>query len=83
MPLFRWCQCAFLLHLVQHDDFTLLHIIDFIWKYQPLNEFKKRHRNVFVLKKATFPGSKVLRVPIPFRTITASKISFDGKPELF
>lgn len=33
-----------------------------LWQYQPLTDFKKRHRNVFVLKKATFPGSKVLRV---------------------
>ncbi|WP_166333026.1 conjugative transposon protein TraN [Sphingobacterium chungjuense] len=35
-----------------------------LWQYQPLTEFKKRHRNVFVLKKATFPGSKVLRVTL-------------------
>src|SRR5690606_5006530 len=35
-----------------------------LWQYQPLTEFKKSHRNVFVLKKATFPGSKVLRVTL-------------------
>lgn len=33
-----------------------------LWQFQPFSSFQKNHRNVFVLKKATFPGNKMLRV---------------------
>lgn len=46
-----------------------------LWQYQPLTEFKKKHRNVFVLKKATFPGSKVLRVSLTEKQISGRTVN--------
>jgi len=46
-----------------------------LWQYQPMTEFKKRHRNVFVLKKATFPGSKVLRVSLTENQISGRTVN--------
>ncbi|WP_324759040.1 conjugative transposon protein TraN [Sphingobacterium thalpophilum] len=50
-----------------------------LWQYQPLSEFKKRHRNVFVLKKATFPGSKVLRVTLTEKQISGRTVNLKIK----
>lgn len=50
-----------------------------LWQYQPLTEFKKKHRNVFVLKKATFPGSKVLRVSLTEKQISGRTVSLKIK----
>ena len=50
-----------------------------LWQYQPLTEFKKRHRNVFVLKKATFPGSKVLRVTLTEKQISGRTVNLKIK----
>src|SRR3546814_7591612 len=33
-----------------------------IWQLYPLTGFKKRHRNIFVLKKLTFPENKLLTI---------------------
>lgn len=50
-----------------------------LWQYQPLTEFKKRHRNVFVLKKATFPGSKVLRVSLTEKQVSGRAVNLKIK----
>lgn len=50
-----------------------------LWQYQPLTEFKKKHRNVFVLKKATFPGSKVLRVSLTEKQISGRTVNLKIK----
>ena len=50
-----------------------------LWQYQPLTEFKKRHRNVFVLKKATFPGSKVLKVSLTEKQISGRTVNLKIK----
>lgn len=50
-----------------------------VWQYQPLGEFKKKHRNVFVLKKATFPGSKVLRVNLAEKQISGRTVNLKIK----
>lgn len=50
-----------------------------LWQYQPLTEFKKRHRNVFVLKKATFPGNKLLRVSLTEKQISGRTVNLKIK----
>lgn len=50
-----------------------------LWHYQPLAEFKKRHRNVFVLKKATFPGSKVLRISLTEKQVSGRTVDLKIK----
>src|SRR5690606_40051391 len=50
-----------------------------LWQYQPLTEFKKRHRNVYVLKKTTFPGSKVLRVTLTEKQISRRTVNLKIK----
>ncbi len=50
-----------------------------VWQYQTMTEFKKRHRNVFVLKKATFPGSKVLRVTLTEKQVSGRTIDLKVK----
>ncbi|MGG5902129.1 conjugative transposon protein TraN [Sphingobacterium daejeonense] len=50
-----------------------------LWQYQTLKEFEKRHRNVFVLKKATFPGSKVLKVSLTEKQISGRTVNLKIK----
>ena len=35
-----------------------------VWQLYPSSAFKKQYRNVYVLKKATFPGNKVLNIEL-------------------
>ena len=50
-----------------------------LWQYQEFTQFKRKHRNVFVLKKATFPGSKVLRVSLTEKQISGRTVELKIK----
>lgn len=41
-----------------------------VWQLYPNNSFKKQYRNVYVLKKATFPGNKVLNIELTEKQIS-------------
>lgn len=41
-----------------------------VWQMYPNTSFKKRYRNVYVLKKATFPGNKVLNIELTEKQIS-------------
>lgn len=53
--------------------------IEPIWQYAALSRFKKKHRNVFVLKRVTFPGSKVLRVSLTEKQISGRTVNLKIK----
>ena len=50
-----------------------------LWQYQEFTQFKRKHRNVFVLKKATFPGSKVLRISLTEKQISGRTVELKIK----
>nr|WP_199156670.1 conjugative transposon protein TraN [Pedobacter sp. ASV2] len=41
-----------------------------VWQLYPNSTFKKQYRNVYVLKKATFPGNKVLNIELTEKQIS-------------
>ena len=41
-----------------------------VWQLYPNATFKKQYRNVYVLKKATFPGNKVLNIELTEKQIS-------------
>ncbi|MFD1771364.1 DUF4138 domain-containing protein [Sphingobacterium suaedae] len=53
--------------------------LETLWQLRPLEGFNKSHRNVFVLKKATFPGSKVLRINMTEKQISGRTIDLKIK----
>ncbi|MFD2964384.1 MULTISPECIES: conjugative transposon protein TraN [Olivibacter] len=41
-----------------------------VWQLYPNTSFKKQYRNIYVLKKATFPGNKVLNIELTEKQIS-------------
>ncbi|CDT00927.1 conserved exported hypothetical protein [Sphingobacterium sp. PM2-P1-29] len=48
--------------------------IDPIWQFHPFDLIKKKNRNIYVLKKITFPGTKVLRINLTEKQISGRTI---------
>lgn len=46
-----------------------------VWQLYPLGSFRKSYRNIYVLKKATFPSSKVLNVELSEKQISGRTIT--------
>lgn len=46
-----------------------------IWQLYPNTSFKKNYRNIYVLKKATFPANKVLNVELSEKQISGRTIT--------
>ena len=46
-----------------------------IWQLYPHASFKRGHRNIYVLKKATFPASKVLNVELSEKQISGRTVT--------
>jgi len=51
--------------------------IEPLFQLQGLSEFKQKHRNVFVIKKATFPGHKVLRISLTEKQISGRTVELE------
>lgn len=49
--------------------------IEPIWQLYPHSSFKRTYRNIYVLKKATFPASKVLNVELSEKQISGRTIT--------
>ncbi|RZM29899.1 MAG: conjugative transposon protein TraN [Pedobacter sp.] len=50
-----------------------------VWQLYPNTSFKKRYRNVYVLKKATFPGNKVLNIELTEKQISGRVLTLQIK----
>ncbi len=50
-----------------------------VWQLYPNTSFKKQYRNVYVLKKATFPGNKVLNIELTEKQISGRVLSLQMK----
>src|SRR3546814_1859376 len=50
-----------------------------IWQLYPLTGFKKRHRNIFVLKKLTFPENKLLTIRLAEKQLSGRTIELTIK----
>lgn len=50
-----------------------------IWQLYPSSNFKKQYRNIYVLKKATFPGNKVLNIELTEKQISGRVITLQMK----
>lgn len=50
-----------------------------IWQFQPFDLLKKKYRNIYVLKKVTFPGSKVLRINLTERQMSGRTVDLKIK----
>lgn len=48
--------------------------IEPLFMLDKLHEFQKRHRNVFVIKKATFPGHKLLRISLTEKQLSGRTV---------
>lgn len=46
-----------------------------LWQLYPFEEFRKKHRNIFVIRKATFPGNKVLIVNLTEKQISGRTVN--------
>lgn len=46
-----------------------------IWQLYPHTSFKRSHRNIYVLKKATFPSSKLLNVELSEKQISGRTVT--------
>lgn len=53
--------------------------IEPLWQLYPFDEFKKSHRNIYVLRKATFPGNKVLKISLTEKQISGRTVSLQIK----
>lgn len=53
--------------------------IEPIWQFQPFDLLKKKNRNIYVLKKVTFPGSKILRVSLTEKQLSGRAIDLKIK----
>lgn len=50
-----------------------------VWQLYPNSAFKKQYRNVYVLKKATFPGNKVLNIELTEKQISGRVLTLQMK----
>lgn len=50
-----------------------------VWQLYPNTLFKKRYRNIYVLKKATFPGNKVLNIELTEKQISGRVLTLQIK----
>lgn len=50
-----------------------------IWQFQPFDLLKKKYRNIYILKKVTFPGSKVLRINLTEKQISGRTVDLKIK----
>nr|WP_121270948.1 conjugative transposon protein TraN [Pedobacter schmidteae] len=50
-----------------------------IWQLYPTVSFKKQHRNIFVLKKMTFPENKVLNIELNEKQISGRALTLKVK----
>lgn len=50
-----------------------------VWQLYPTGSFKKNYRNIYVLKKATFPANKVLNVELTEKQISGRTITLKIK----
>lgn len=53
--------------------------IEPIWQFQPFDLLKKKNRNIYVLKKVTFPGSKILRISLTEKQLSGRAIDLKIK----
>ncbi len=53
--------------------------IEPIWQFQPFDLLKKKNRNIYVLKKVTFPGNKILRVSLTEKQLSGRAIDLKIK----
>lgn len=50
-----------------------------IWQFQPFDLLKKKYRNIYILKKVTFPGSKILRINLTEKQISGRTVDLKIK----
>lgn len=50
-----------------------------VWQLYPNASFKKQYRNIYVLKKATFPGNKVLNIEMNEKQISGRELTLQLK----
>ncbi|MCY1512250.1 hypothetical protein D9M68_467040 [compost metagenome] len=50
-----------------------------VWQLYPNSAFKKQYRNVYVLKKVTFPGNKVLNIELTEKQISGRVLTLQMK----
>ncbi len=50
-----------------------------VWQLNHATSFKKRYRNVYVLKKVTFPGSKVLNIELTEKQLSGRLLTLQLK----
>lgn len=53
--------------------------IEPIWQFQPFDLLKRKNRNIYILKKVTFPGSKILRVSLTEKQMSGRTIDLKIK----
>ncbi|RZJ92812.1 MAG: conjugative transposon protein TraN [Chryseobacterium sp.] len=53
--------------------------IDPVWQLYPNISFKRQYRNIYVLKKATFPGNKVLNIELTEKQISGRVLTLQMK----
>lgn len=50
-----------------------------IWQLYPHNTFKKQYRNIYVLKKTTFPDNKILHIELSEKQISGRTLTLQVK----
>lgn len=55
--------------IIKANNFQSTEIIP-VWKLKELKNFKNKQRNIYVIKKAVFPGNKVLKLSLSERQIS-------------
>ncbi|MCA5006154.1 conjugative transposon protein TraN [Sphingobacterium bovistauri] len=50
-----------------------------IWQLYPHNTFKKKYRNIYVLKKTTFPDNKILHIELSEKQISGRTLTLKVK----
>lgn len=50
-----------------------------VWQFYPNGTFKRQYRNIYVLKKTTFPGSKLLNIELSEKQISGRVLTLQIK----
>lgn len=50
-----------------------------VWQLYPNSIFKKQYRNIYVLKKVTFPGNKLLNIELTEKQISGRVLTLEMK----
>ncbi|MNL69597.1 hypothetical protein D3C87_1944770 [compost metagenome] len=53
--------------------------IEPLWQLYPISSFKRNYRNIFVLKKMTFPENKVLNIELTEKQFSGRSITLKVK----